>query len=179
MIFIDAGHGGHDSGATGHGLLEKDICLHVARQVAALLDFHCLAASLTRCDDGFVSLEDRVKQANSSGANVFISIHCNSAEVDTANGFESFIFTGSKTSKPLQDKMHAAVYDVCKKYGMRDRGKKEAGYYVIKNTKCPAILLELGFINNASDAKNLADDQFLYDCAVAIANSCADFLGNY
>src|SRR5690606_11690624 len=96
-VMVDVGHGGHDLGAPGHyGVLEKNICLAIARQaksrlerIAKLQDFP-IEVKLSRETDTFISLRDRVKQANQWGADLFISIHANSSPVERARGFEVY-----------------------------------------------------------------------------------------
>lgn len=90
-VIIDAGHGGHDSGAVGpSGLQEKDIALSISLQVAKLLRAQGLEVLLTRDDDTFVKLEDRAKYANSKQGDLFISIHCNSAPTKKLRGIETY-----------------------------------------------------------------------------------------
>lgn len=91
-VALDAGHGGYDPGAKGAGgLREKDVTLAVARRAAALLERQGLAVTLTRPDDTFVSLEERTARANAAGADLFVSIHCNAAEVSTKHGLETYV----------------------------------------------------------------------------------------
>jgi len=94
-LFLDAGHGGHDSGAVGNGLKEKDIVLEVCQRVDNYLakhypDIECL---LSRNDDIFVELRDRTSKANRLKSDCLVSVHVNSAADNRANGFESFIYT--------------------------------------------------------------------------------------
>src|SRR5205823_3130466 len=79
-VVVDAGHGGHDTGAVGKGgVREKDVALSIALKLAAELKEAGLEVILTRDDDTFVSLEDRARIANESNGDLFISVHCNSA----------------------------------------------------------------------------------------------------
>lgn len=176
-ICIDAGHGGIDPGALGHGLKEKDITLKVAAYCAEYMRSHYPEFNplLTRANDKAVGLSERVQISNKARADLFISIHTNSHEKDDANGFESFIFTGSKKSPPVQFLFHPRLMRVFTAKGVRDRGQKHAAFYVLKNTTAPAILLELGFISNKAEAKLMRDDKFLRDCARAIVNASAAF----
>lgn len=90
-VVIDAGHGGHDSGALGpRGVREKDVVLAIARQVQTLLDASGVEAVLTRADDRFLSLEERTALANRLGADAFVSIHANSAPRRAARGIETY-----------------------------------------------------------------------------------------
>ena len=90
-VVIDAGHGGHDSGAVGPGgTREKDVSLAIARRVAQVLEAQGLEVTLTRGDDTFVRLEDRAKIANEAHGDLFISIHCNSAASSKLHGVETY-----------------------------------------------------------------------------------------
>lgn len=100
ILWVDAGHGGTDSGAVGpNGLKEKDVVLSVAMLLGAELagDFN---VQYSRKTDVFVSLSERARLANAAGADAFISIHCNSAE-NPAQGFEVFTTPGETASDNL------------------------------------------------------------------------------
>ena len=143
-IFIDAGHGGTDSGAIGNPIIEKDFNLLIANKVISKLkDYECIVLS-SRTTDKYISLDERVELSNNNKCDCFISIHCNSS-VSIATGFESFSFTGTSS---LQNSVHNEIMKVI---GLKDRGKKKANFYVLKHTKAKALLLELGFINNKND----------------------------
>lgn len=143
-VFIDAGHGGTDSGAIGNPIIEKDFNLLIANKVISKLKNYNCEVYHSRTTDKYVSLDDRVILSNKNNCDCFISIHCNSS-VNIATGFESYSFTGSSS---LQNNVHNEIIKVI---GLKDRGKKKANFYVLKHTKAKAILLELGFINNKND----------------------------
>ncbi|MHB8879077.1 MAG: N-acetylmuramoyl-L-alanine amidase family protein, partial [Myxococcaceae bacterium] len=95
-VVIDAGHGGHDSGAVGQkGTLEKDVTLQVATRLAARLTEAGLEVVLTRDDDTFVRLEDRARHANEVHGDLFISVHCNSAPGHKLRGIETYTLNTS------------------------------------------------------------------------------------
>ncbi len=90
-VVIDAGHGGDDQGARGPaGLLEKDLVLDLAERLAKKLEARGLEVLLTRDADTFVSLDDRTRVANASGADLFLSIHANASRVGAARGVETY-----------------------------------------------------------------------------------------
>jgi N-acetylmuramoyl-L-alanine amidase len=90
-IVIDAGHGGHDSGAVGpSGLLEKDVTLDIALKLSQKLKASGYEVFLTRSDDRFVKLEDRTRFANKVKGDVFISIHCNASPNKKTRGIETY-----------------------------------------------------------------------------------------
>lgn len=91
-VVLDPGHGGHDPGAIGPtGLQEKDVTLAIAHKVAPVLAKQGLSVMLTRDDDRFVTLEERTARANAFGADLFVSVHCNAAEVRTKKGIETYV----------------------------------------------------------------------------------------
>ncbi|WP_156299499.1 N-acetylmuramoyl-L-alanine amidase family protein [Streptobacillus canis] len=102
VIVLDAGHGGHDSGARGHGKLEKDIALDVTLKLAKNLkrDHKVI---LTRNDDNFITLSERPRIGNKNSADLFVSIHLNAASNEAANGAEIFYF--SKETNPYTSKL--------------------------------------------------------------------------
>ena len=111
-IAIDAGHGGYDTGTVGpHGLLEKDLCLDVALRLGKLIQENIPGAEVvyTRNDDRFVSLEERTAIANAANADLFISIHANSSDVQAAHGAETYYLslTASQRSKELATRENA------------------------------------------------------------------------
>ena len=94
-ICIDAGHGGKDSEAVGNGLLEKDIVLNIAKILKVQLLEKGFNICMTRENDTFIELKDRCIIANKAKADIFVSIHCNSAENKSAYGFEIYHSQGS------------------------------------------------------------------------------------
>jgi N-acetylmuramoyl-L-alanine amidase len=96
-VLLDPGHGGSDPGAIGpSGVREKDVTLDIARKVAPLLAGDGLSIVLTREDDRFVPLEDRTARANTFGADLFVSIHCNAAENRARHGVETYVLDTTK-----------------------------------------------------------------------------------
>jgi N-acetylmuramoyl-L-alanine amidase len=176
-ICIDVGHGGIDSGAVGNGLKEKDITLKIALKVRDLLKDVCEVV-MTREVDKYVSLQERCDIANNNKADYFISIHVNSAGKIKATGFESYVSRfASQKSKELGKKIHDSLAQFYTSKGFVDRGFKEAGFYVLNNTKMPAILIENLFINNPNEAKYLSDESFINDLSNAIVTALKEALG--
>jgi len=94
LVFLDPGHGGEDEGAKGHqGLLEKNVALALARELAAQLAAAGLEARLTRSNDTFIPLWDRARLANEAGVDLFISLHLNAARARQAKGSEVFFLS--------------------------------------------------------------------------------------
>jgi len=174
-IYIDPGHGGSDPGAVGPtGLKEKDINLSIAIDVGQILQKHGISAILTRQDDSRVELADRVKIANDNGADYFVSIHNNSASNPAATGTETFAFPNSDRGTKLADAVQRSLVNEIK---LANRGVKHKGLFVLKNTKMPAILVEIAFINNPKEEKLLKDPGFLNKASIGISKGILTFLG--
>lgn len=158
-ICLDAGHGGKDSGAYNSNLKlrESDINLRVVLKLADLLKKNGYEVILTRDRDIDVTLGMRCSIANQKKADLFISIHCNSATNKAARGTETYYYATSKNGNALARLVQQELIEATK---FQNRGIKTAGYYVLKYTKMPAILIELGFISNDEEAKILASPQY-------------------
>ncbi|KXZ39671.1 N-acetylmuramoyl-L-alanine amidase [Alkalithermobacter thermoalcaliphilus JW-YL-7 = DSM 7308] len=149
-IFIDAGHGGVDPGATYRDRLEKNDTLEIANLIADELKRHNITVILSRKDDVTVQLQERVNLANSNNADYFISIHRNAYVPEQSQGVETYIFeNASIKSRQLAQKVQRGLVEL----GFRNRGVKTANFYVLRQTKMPAILIEIGFIDNSQDNK--------------------------
>lgn len=172
-VHIDAGHGGKDPGATGNGLREKDITLSVSLAVGKILQRHGVQVSYSRTKDVFLSLSDRAKQANNNKSDLFVSIHTNAFTDTKVQGLETFSYpnskNGAKLAKNIQDSiLNAKLYN-------RNRGTKTANFAVLRQTKMPAALVELGFITNIQDAAMLKSRQ--NEFANAVAKGILSYLG--
>lgn len=177
LVVLDAGHGGHDPGAVGNGFTEKERALALTKYVDAELKNIGIRTLLTRDNDTFVSLSGRANVANRNKATVFVSFHLNAA-TPSASGYETFTYTKvDAETKRLQDLLHSNAMDVLSKYGIKDRGKKQANLAVVRETTMPAVLTENGFISNADDMKHISDNNVLKELGKAYADAIATFLG--
>lgn len=172
-IVIDAGHGGKDPGATStYGFYEKTVNLDVALQLADLLSARGFNVIMTRKNDVFVELEDRAAIANQSNAKLFVSIHADSCSTSGTNGFTLYVARqASWASKQLANSIDAQMA----KTGIKSRGTKDADYKVLKFTRCPAVLVELGYLSNYWEAKQLKNK----DMQKKLAQTIADGITNY
>lgn len=176
QVVIDPGHGGDDVGAEYNGRYEKDDNLAVALLVEEKLDAMGIDAVLTRDDDTFISLEKRCSFANNKQAQLYVSLHRNSA--DGANGVEIWV----SSDEPEADvELAENILQGLDKAGIsQNRGVKagyargDGNYYVNSHTEMPSCLVELGFINSEED--NTLFDQNLNAYAEAIANAIAETL---
>ena len=169
-VFIDPGHGGTDPGASGNGLYEKEVVLSISKKVRNILISKGFEVELSRSTDQYVSLSDRAAQANAWDADLFVSIHCNSATSSSANGTECYTYPTANTStKSLSKNMASAL---ASKLALTNRGHKEANFAVLRLSNMPSILIETAFINNANDANKLKTRE--NDFASVIANQIAN-----
>lgn len=174
-ICIDAGHGGKDPGACAGGVREKDIALDVAKKIRAHLQAVGYGVILTREQDKFVSLGNRAAEANMWGADLFVSVHCNSAPNSSANGMEVYVHTsrGADSTRAAH-----AIYDrLLPASGLKGRGVKANNYAVLRETAMPAVLVELGFISNPSDCAKLVSEEWQERAAEAIAAGIMEAVG--
>lgn len=155
-IFIDAGHGGKDPGSVGNGLKEKNITLAIALKIGQILELQGFDVYYSRKTDVFLELQEIVRKANSTKADLFISIHTNAFNTQS-NGTESFTTATARAS--VKELSRNIVNALSSKLALVNRGHKEAKFTVIKNTTMPALLVETAFITNSNDALKLRDKQ--------------------
>ncbi|MBT2574502.1 N-acetylmuramoyl-L-alanine amidase [Bacillus sp. ISL-51] len=175
-IYIDAGHGGGDSGTSGSGLLEKNVNAAVSNRVIAKLDAEGAKPVASRTGDTFLSLDERVAKASASQSDLFVSLHANSG-VSSAAGTETYFnsaYEGANSEKLASEIQHQLVSSL----GTRDRGVKEAPFYVITYSKMPSVLAELGFITNPSDADKLKNNSGQEHAADAVVNGIEAYYEN-
>jgi N-acetylmuramoyl-L-alanine amidase len=181
ILYLDAGHGGSDSGAVGAmGLREKDVALSVVMLLGAMLADVC-EVRYTRKDDTFIPLAKRAELANAAGATIFVSVHCNSAERREASGFEVYTTPGETESDEL-------AIDTFRSYSvgfphLRKRmdtadgdEDKEASFAVLRLTRCAAILFELEFISNEAGEAFLGKRENHVAMASALARGIRAYL---
>ncbi|QDH19458.1 N-acetylmuramoyl-L-alanine amidase [Saccharibacillus brassicae] len=173
VIVIDAGHGDHDPGAVGPtGVREKDVNLGLALKVAAILKKNPnVDIVMTRSDDTFLELKERVRVAKNVNADVFVSIHNNSGS-SAASGTETYYQRGD--SKALATTLHKYILAAT---GFKDRKVQYGNFHVIRETTMPAALLEIGFVSNAAEAAQLRTEEFQQRVAEAIARGLTEYLG--
>lgn len=148
VVVIDAGHGGSDPGALRNDVLEKTIVLQIAKLVEQKLKNQGAVVYMTRSDDTFVSLSDRVVFSNNREPDVFVSIHINACENETVNGIETHYYKDDSIDFAKQ--IHKSILS---RINDKDRGIFKSRFYVIRNTESPSVLLELGFISNSEERK--------------------------
>lgn len=148
-IIVDPGHGGSDQGASSKsGTLEKNVTLKTGLMLKKKLEAAGAEVIMTRSTDKYVKLKDR-----QGAADAFISIHSDALSENTPNGLTVYYYRDSQ--KSLADTLHMAIR---KKSLLSDRGVRQENFQVIRQTKIPAVLLELGYISNPLDEQMMKDD---------------------
>src|SRR2546429_9650375 len=164
-VVIDAGHGGHDRGGIpGQRIPEKEMTLDVAQRLKTLLAASGYRVIMTRDSDVFVPLPTRVAIANSYGNAIFVCIHSNSAKRMGAGGIETYFY--SRESLPLASAIH---YYVAGGAPSSNRGVRRRGFYVLRKTRVPAVLVECGFLTNPTEAAYAQTASYRHKLAEEIA----------
>lgn len=166
-VFIDAGHGGSDPGGVGPmGLPEAFVNLSIALKLQKLLNAQGIKTEIDRTFNVNVSLQQRVNEANNSGANLFIGLYCNSAVVPYLYGTTTYYF--HKNSYPFAKFLN---HYVSKHLKLKNDGTVMDDLYVIRFTRMPAVLIEYAYISNPLEEHLLASATFRQLIADAISNA--------
>ncbi len=173
-IVIDAGHGGSDAGAIGGGIKEKDITLDISKRVEKLLKQQGYQVKMTRTDDTYVSLQDRVEISENYSPDIFVSIHVNSSVKPEITGVETHYYR--QESLALAQTVHASVASAI---NSPNRGLFKSKFYVINHTTSPAILIEIGFISNSAERAELTGEKRKQATAKAIADGIQNYFKQY
>lgn len=171
-IYLHIGHGGSDSGAVGSVAKEKDITLKIGTLTYYELIKQGYDVIMSRNSD--VSNQNASKTANSWGAQLVISIHCNSYTDQSASGTEVLIYKrGGQAEKFASILLPYAV----KALASKNRGVKEQNVEILRNTNAPAVLLETGFVSNKAEEFKLIDSVYQQKIAEAIAKAVCEYYG--
>jgi N-acetylmuramoyl-L-alanine amidase len=172
-VVIDPGHGGKDPGTTSVlGFYEKSVNLSVANKVARLLEQRGLRVKMTRTDDYSVELEDRVAIANNLNADLFVSIHSDSFPKSSRRGYTIYIArSASSSSRQAANAIARSMSGT----GLNSFGVQTAGYHVLTGTRGPAVLVEMGYLSNRSEAALLRSGSFQDRLAQAVADGISDY----
>ncbi len=196
-IILDPGHGGHDLGAVANGLQEKDIALAVALKVRERLA-PTLPVRMTRDDDRFVKLDERVVDAADWNGAMFVSIHLNQVRSRSTSGATVYSYGAPKTRRrgwrrwlrrrrrappmPAPPRVESAeggeladaIATRLRRAGV-SAARERSDYYVLKEPSQPSVLVELGYLSNRAEARRLADPAYQDKLADAIARAVRDF----
>lgn len=147
-LCFDYGHGGNDPGACYNGRKESNEVLEIGKGVAKEVRRHGVIIDEIRTIDTTLSLQQRSNYENKNNYDYFISFHRNAFKPEAATGVETYTYLNQDSrSKAMADKIQAVLVNI----GFVNRGVKKANFHVLRETKAPAILIELGFIDNSKD----------------------------
>jgi N-acetylmuramoyl-L-alanine amidase len=197
-VLLDPGHGGKDTGGRNPrlGIDEKTVSFDVARRVKFILEKQGFQVTLTRTQDTFVELSDRVAMAKKIRADLFVCIHFNTAaDASSANGIETYVLTPQGQHSTNDAASHSASaaqvrareighqygpwntllgYQVhtslTRKLGADDRGLRRARFHVLRDAACPAVLVECGFLSNAAESARISTGAHREKIAQGIAD---------
>ena len=169
-VVIDPGHGGHDKGGQWGRVYEKHLALDTAMRLEATLKRMGYQTVMTRRSDYFISLPQRVSTGNRYKNAIFVSIHYNYTWKENVSGLETFYYSraGRSLARYVQSSLVRRTRTV-------DRKAKFARYYVIRNSKLPAILVEGGFVSNEKERNRMKSAYF----REAIARGIAEGIQRY
>ena len=173
--YLDFGHGGKDPGAIGPtNLKESDVALKIGMIIKENLENALEKVITTREDDKYYSLDYRTKKANTENCDYFISIHLNSATNSSAKGCEVWLYNENSKLKNLANNL---CNNLSTKMDIPNRGVKYSkNLSVLKNTKMPALLIEIDFISNKEVENNLRNDNHLKNIADTISSTLLSFV---
>ena len=176
-VFLGVGHGGSDPGAVANGTKEKDLNLSIAKACSDELKRHGVEVKMSRAKDENDSLSEEIKECNAFSPGLAVDIHNNAGGGD---GAEAFYHYGGGKSKTLAENILAEIV----KIGQNSRGAKirknsngKDYYGFIRETVCPAVIVECAFVDNASDIKILATENDRQKVGQAIAKGILKTLG--
>ncbi|WP_054971537.1 N-acetylmuramoyl-L-alanine amidase family protein [Alicyclobacillus ferrooxydans] len=187
IVVVDAGHGGPDPGAIRGQLLEKDVNLNIALNVAHMLRKDGIQVCLTRSDDNDLAnsydekrrrrhradLQERMRLIRSESPDAVVSIHCNWSRNSSAHGaivlFRHKGMEGEHLAEDMVESLH--------REGIKaDSSRSSRSLYVLKHTKVPCVLIEVGFLSNSTEAKALGDHGYQSKLASAIESGVKEYL---
>jgi N-acetylmuramoyl-L-alanine amidase len=171
IIVIDAGHGGKDFGAQIGGELEKKIVENIANKISLLNGKGEIEIVLLREDDSFIELSERVARINKINPSLLISLHINASKNLKENGVNAYV----SKQNDFYDKSMESAKNLVDKISNEKLAKgevKDANFFVIKNSKCPALLLEVGYLSNENDKTYITSESGQNE----IANQIFEFI---
>ena len=170
-VVVDAGHGGKDSGALRrHAPPEKAVALDVALRVDRKLRQSQLKTVLTRTNDTFIPLDNRVAIGNEQRNSIFVSIHFNDSRRRGVQGVETYYH-----SPYAYDLAVAIERSLSTLPGTMNRGVYPARFRVLRNARYPSVLVECGYLSNRSEARDVADAAYREKLADKIAEAIVDY----
>lgn len=196
-VMLDAGHGGMDDGARSRPPLvvsEKNLTLDLVRLVGARLEEAGMTVSYTRTNDVAIALDERSRAARKAKADIFVSIHANFSSNPEASGSETFVinpagYSGTPEGSQARgfqigngnDYLNTLLgYSIQSRLAemdgkVPDRGLKRQSFFVLRETSCPAVLIEMGFLSNVSELLKMLEPEWMDYCAESIADGIFEY----
>jgi N-acetylmuramoyl-L-alanine amidase len=180
IIVVDAGHGGWDPGMVSGKVDEKDINLKIAQKLQTYLELGGATVIITRLDDSDLSksksgdMAVRRLIANTSKADIFISIHQNAFGSSGVQGAQVFYFNESDNSKKLAHNIQHQIKEFANPNN-RFKARANSNYFVLKQTEMPAVLVECGFLTNPGEKSRLLTEKYQEKIAWSIYLGIVDY----
>ena len=189
-VIIDAGHGGEDGGASVDGVLEKEINLSIAENIADMLTVSGCEVKTVRDEDISVysddadtlrekktsDLNNRVSLFNSDPANIAVSVHQNKFEQTQYSGTQIFYSTNDPNSLELAECIRTAVVMLIQRDNTRELKPAGDDIFILKEARVPAVIVECGFLSNDAERELLIDDEYQKQLAYAISMGVLDYI---
>ncbi|MDQ7092771.1 N-acetylmuramoyl-L-alanine amidase [Desulfosporosinus sp. PR] len=187
VVMLDPGHGGYDPGAiSSQGVYEKSINLQIAQKVKEMLRPCGIEVFLTRDEDidyvpngvkgkttkKQIDLNHRIEMASQAKADVFVSVHVNATASGQNSGAETFYHYKSDSGKKLAELIQQELIKIP---GMNRRIAKPGDFYIIKNTRMPAVIVEVGYLSSIKEQKKLQQSWYQEQLSRAIAKGIANY----
>ena len=187
-VILDAGHGGIDSGANVGEVFEKNLNLQIVQEIERFIKLYDVDVVLTRTSDSLLAdidsknkkredLLNRVKVANEYESPVFISIHMNKFPQSKYKGLQVFYSNNNPYSEALALKLQSNNKLLLEPYNERSVKRAGTSIYVLDRLRCPAVMIECGFISNEDDIQKLSDTNYQKKLAFVIASTIIEYLG--
>lgn len=185
-VVIDAGHGDQDPGKIGvNDALEKDVNLQIAKEIKKLLEDKNIKVIMTREDDttlakdsnGSQKVQDmkaRVELINKTKPDLAVSIHQNSYPDESIHGAQVFYFTHSTEGEKAAGIMQKALLAIDPENHRQEKG--DDGYYLLRRTEAPTIIVECGFLSNGEEAGKLVDKEYQKKIAEAVVQGIEEYV---
>jgi len=183
VVVVDAGHGGWDPGMVSGKIEEKDLNLSIAKKLQVFLEQGGATVIVTRLEDTGLAnkksadMHARRLIANTSNADIFVSIHQNSYKSSNVKGFQAFYFNESDNSKKLAICIQSRLKNFLNPDN-RLESRANKNYYVLKQTEMPAVLVECGFLTNPGERSKLTDSDYQEKIAWGIYLGIVDYFNS-
>lgn len=170
-VVLDPGHGGANTGAVAHGLVESEVVMDLARRIEGRLTAIGVSVVYTRTEHTSPTEDERAALANDAGADLVLSLHCDSHDAAEASGVATFFFGRDRTTSWSAVGEHLAdlvLREVVARTGLENCRSHGRSWALLQQTRMPAVRIEAGYLSHPSDAARLADPFFRDTLAEAV-----------